>query len=99
MEDSRGVIPHEPTEPPNELLHQSANHISILYPGPFRLPTQFAGKIDALCDLYPASILSGLSQTWVAYVSGPVQNVIYVTGEDLNILVRPERFELQAPGS
>jgi len=54
MEDSRGVIPNEPTQPANELLHQTANHISILYPGPFRLPTQFAAKIDALCDLHPA---------------------------------------------
>jgi hypothetical protein len=42
MEDSRGVIPNEPTQPPNELLHQTTNHISIPYPAPFRLPTQFA---------------------------------------------------------
>jgi hypothetical protein len=30
MEDSRGVIPNEPTQPPNELLHQTSNHVSIL---------------------------------------------------------------------
>jgi len=56
MEDSRGVIPNEPTQRPNELLHQASNHISVLYPGPFRLPTPFAAKIDALCDLYLARV-------------------------------------------
>jgi hypothetical protein len=56
MEDSRGVIPNEPTQPPNELLQQTANHISILYPGLFRLPRPFAGKIDDLRDLEPARL-------------------------------------------
>src|SRR6266404_9489941 len=66
MEDSHCVIPNEPTQPPNELLHQTGNHISILYPGPFACRHRSPPKSTPyVIPIQPASILAGLSQTWV----------------------------------